>query len=85
MGICAHKKDQEDQESPDLPSLELPPKPSANHQIRQKLIDLRKARKVPLLSLAHNPLYLKRIAEMTAGDSTGEGSPESNQKQYVLA
>lgn len=82
MGICAHKKDQEDQ---DLPSLELPPKPSANHQIRQKLIDLRKAQKVPLLSLAHNPLYLKRIAEISARNSTGDGSPESNQKQYSLA
>ena len=80
MGICAHKKDQED--SNDLPCQDLAPKPSARHYILLKLVDMRKAQKVPLLSLAHNPLYLRRVAEMKGKDSTSEDcSPKSNQRQ----
>jgi len=55
MGICAHKKDHEDG------SLPQPFQPSASPQIFRKLIDLKKARKVPLLTLANNPLYLQRL------------------------
>lgn len=66
MGICAHKKDQE---SSDLPSIPLPPGPPAKRLITQQFLDMRKAHKVPLLSLAHNPLYLKRIEAMKSVSS----------------
>lgn len=76
MGICAHKKDQEDD------SLQAPFQPSASPQIFRKLIDLRKARKVPLLSLAHNPLYLLRLKELKlkGSDHVSEGLT-SDEKQ----
>jgi len=52
MGVCAHKKDQEDA---DLPSDPLPPGPSAKRKILQQLIDLNKDRKVPLLPSPTTP------------------------------
>ena len=64
MGICAHKKDQEE-----VPSL---PPPSAKNHIFRHLIDMKKVRQVPLLSLAANPLFLKRIAAVKTLDNSNE-------------
>lgn len=69
MGVCAHKKDHEDA---DLPSSPLPPKQSAKRHILQELIDLNKARKVPVLSLAHNPLYIKRVQALKAINNSND-------------
>lgn len=69
MGICAHKRDQEE-----LPSCSLLPHFSSNPGDLQLLIDLIKEDHVPLLSLAHNPLYLRRIEELRGA----EGLNESN-------
>jgi len=69
MGVCAHKKDHEEA---NLPSIQLPPGPSAKRKILQQLIDLNKARKVPLLSLAHNSLYRQRVERLRKLDDWAE-------------
>ena len=73
MGVCAHRKDHEEEDLPSL-SLQLPANLSAKRNIHQHLLDLKKIRQVPLLSLADNPLYLKRIEGLKA---------ESNSNQSV--
>jgi len=70
MGICAHKKDLEEV---DLPSLPVLIKQSAKRHITQHLIDLNKARHVPLLSLAKNSLYCKRLKEQKSVHSSASG------------
>jgi len=77
MGICTSKKDYEKVE---LPSIQLPPGPSAKRKILQQLIDLNKARKVPLLSLAHNSLYRQRVEGLRKLDNWAE---DLNQLQTV--
>ena len=69
MGICANKNDFSEQ---DLPSIPLPPKQSAKRHINQHLLDLKNIRKVPLLSLANNPLYVKRIEVLKAEDNSSQ-------------
>ena len=58
MGVCAHRKDQEDQAKASLP-------PAVGRvteaRILQKLVDLRKSKNAPVITLANNPLYLKRL------------------------
>ena len=65
MGICAHKRDQEEDNPP---SFSLLPQFSENPGDLQLLVDITKASQVPLLSLANNPLYLRRIEEMKGTD-----------------
>lgn len=69
MGICASKKDNFEQ---DLPSSPHPPKQSAKRHINQHFLDLKNIRKVPLLSLADNPLYVKRIEGLKAMDNSSQ-------------
>ena len=69
MGICAHKKDQEDVNPPSLP---LPAPPSARRNVFQHLIELKKIRQVPVLSLATNPLFVKRTEASKALDNSNE-------------
>jgi len=69
MGICAHKRDQEEA---NLASFSLLPQLADNPRDLQLLVDINKAGHVPLLSLANNPLYLKRIEAMKAADSSSD-------------
>lgn len=66
MGICAHKRDQEEDNPPSFPLL---PQFSEDPGDLQLLIDITKANQVPLLSLANNPLYLRRIEELKGTDA----------------
>ena len=68
MGICAHKKDQEELSFSQLPQF------SDNPEDLQLLLDLNKAYQVPLLSLAANPLYLKRIEALRVVDNSSEAT-----------
>ena len=73
MGVCAHKKDREDSENvSQIMKTEGPLKA----QILQSLVDKRKSKHVPVLSLADNPLYLRRLEEMKHEETRDElGSP----------
>ena len=58
MGVCAHRKDREDWDASGLPE---PVRGVLQAQVLQRLIDIRKSNHVPVLSLAGNLLYLKRV------------------------
>lgn len=69
MGICAHKKDQEEANPP---SFSLLPQLAYNPREVQLLVDTKKASHVPFLSLAANPLYLKRLEALKPVDSSSD-------------
>ena len=57
MGVCAHKKDHEECEHMSLPA---DPKGPLQVQVIQSMVDKRKMKHVPVLTLADNPLYMRR-------------------------
>ena len=82
MGICVSKNDYFEQ---DFPSVPQPPKQSAKRHINQHLLDLKNIRKVPLLSLANNPLYVKRIEGLKGdSDSSQSVSPTWDESKACL-
>ena len=73
MGICVTKKDRE---SADLLVRHFLTNSPTDPQSIREFIDLRKARTAPVLSLARNSLYLHRVEQRKALESTCEDARE---------
>lgn len=82
MGICAHKNDLEES---DLPSVSLPPKQSAKRHINKQLLDLKNLHKVPHLSLARSPLYLRRKEKLKVEDNSNESMGQTLEDKQGFA
>jgi hypothetical protein len=82
MGICAHKKDLFEDESPPSPML---PKQPAKRNIHKQLLDLKNIRKVPHLSLSKNPLYLRRKEKPKIEDDSNDSVSQTLEDKQGFA